>query len=213
MASVRRKPDAEDLQADPFERVCRAMKRVDRSAFVPSNLAPYARSDAALPIGYGKTISKPSTIAFMLGAMEIQSGEQVLEIGCGSGFVLAVLCEMGARTHGVEVVPDLAQSARRRLDRLGYPGVLLKCGDGKRGWEEYAPFDVVVVSAALAGEVPKGLLNQLSDRGRLIAPVAVEGGAQGLVQRLEYWQAVPEPGGKTRYAGECVGDCEFVLAD
>lgn len=213
MTSLRRRSDSTELVSDPFERICNAMKRVDRAAFVPANLTPYARSEAALPIGYGKTLSKPSTVAFMLSAVEISPGFQVLEVGSGSGYVLAVLAELGARVHGMENIPSLAQSARKRLDRLGYPGVLLKCGDGKSGWPDYAPFDAILVSAAMLGEVPRALLDQLKSGGTLIAPVAVKAGADGIMQRFEIWTALQEADGTRRYLGESAGECEFVLAD
>lgn len=207
------KQRAEPCAADPFERVCRAMSRVDRAAFVPSNLRPYADTDAALPIGHGKTISKPSTLAFILSTLDIQPGEQVLEVGSGSGYLLAVLAELGARVHGIERIPQLAQSARRRLDRLGYPGVVLRFGNGLGGWADYSPFDVIILSAAVKDAVPRALLEQLSDRGRLLAPVASIGRENDVSQRFELWSTVVDEAGQRRHVGEVLGPCEFVLAD
>ena len=147
-----------------------ALRKVPRHLFVPESAVGEAYSDVPLPIGHGQTISQPYIVAFMTEALELHGGEKVLEIGTGSGYQAAVLSEIAASVHTIEIVPELAAQARERLARLGYRNVEVHSGDGYRGWPEAAPFDAVVVTAA-APRIPEPLKDQLKDGGRLVIPV------------------------------------------
>jgi len=160
-------------------RVLAAMRTVPRHLFVPPEYRrfPGAYGDFPSPIGYGQTISQPYIVAYMTGRMNIRPREKVLEIGTGSGYQAAILAELGAEVYSVEIVPELAEHARRALGSAGYGDVRVLTGDGYRGWPEQAPFDVVIVTCAPA-EIPPALVEQLAEGGRMILPVG-EG-----VQRL-----------------------------
>jgi protein-L-isoaspartate(D-aspartate) O-methyltransferase len=125
-----------------------AMGRVPRHLFVPERFREYAYEDGPLPIGYGQTISQPYIVAFMTEAIRPQSDFRVLEIGTGSGYQAAVLAEIVAEVLTIEIVPELAQSARSRLEGQGYGKVQVRQGDGFDGWPEKAPFDAIIVTAA-----------------------------------------------------------------
>jgi protein-L-isoaspartate(D-aspartate) O-methyltransferase len=142
------------------------MKRVDRARFVPDELHLRAYDDAALPIGYGQTISQPTMVRLLLEELELEGGERVLDVGTGSGYQAAILAELGADVYTIERVPALAEQARARLPR----GVHDKVGDGTKGWPDHAPFDAIVVAAA-AAEPPAPLLEQLAPGGRLVIPI------------------------------------------
>ena len=129
-----------------------------------------ATDDAALPIGYGQTISQPYIVAFMTELLAVERHHNVLEIGTGSGYQTAVLASLSDVVHSVEIVPELAARAARVLARLGYARVALKQGDGYQGWAEQAPFDRIMVTAAPA-EIPRALVEQLAARGRMVVPV------------------------------------------
>jgi len=151
----------------------RAFLNVKRELFFSEENRQYAYIDSAFPIGFGQTISQPSTIAVMLELLEVKKGMRVLEVGSGCGYVLALLSELvGARgsVFGVELVPELVALASRHLASAGYENVALKNGDGKLGWKEQALFDRILVSAA-SSEVPRALIEQLAPLGRLVAPV------------------------------------------
>jgi len=152
------------------ERVIQAMRKVPRHYFVDEALRHKAYSDSPLPIGEGQTISQPYTVACMIQAMEVDSGDTVLEIGAGSGYQTALLAEIACKVFSLERIPSLLNRARKVLDRLGYLNVVLWQSDGTRGWKEYAPYDAIVVSAS-APEIPWPLLAQLADGGRLVLPV------------------------------------------
>jgi protein-L-isoaspartate(D-aspartate) O-methyltransferase len=160
-------------------RVLQAMGRVPRHELVPAALRDRAYEDAPLPIGHGQTISQPYVVAAMTAALEIGPGARVLEVGTGSGYQAAVLAELGAEVYSIEIVPALAERARKDLARLGYDSVRVRTGDGYRGWPEAAPFDAIVVTAA-PDHVPQPLIDQLADGGRLVLPVG--GGSQELVR-------------------------------
>jgi protein-L-isoaspartate(D-aspartate) O-methyltransferase len=152
------------------ERVIRAMRDIERHLFVQSALIPKSYDDCALPIGCAQTISQPYTVALMTQALNLQKGQKILEIGTGSGYQAALLAEMGARVFTIERHFDLHEAAKRTLSRLNYH-VALKVGDGTIGWNEFAPFDGIIVTAG-APEVPEALKKQLSpDGGRLVIPV------------------------------------------
>jgi protein-L-isoaspartate(D-aspartate) O-methyltransferase len=151
-------------------RTLAAMRKVPRHLFVPPAMAGQAYEDHPLPIGHGQTISQPYIVAFMTEALGLEGGETVLEVGTGSGYQAAVLAEIAARVYTIEIVPALADEARKRLAELGYGNVEVRAGDGYQGWPEAAPFDGIVVTAA-APRIPEPLQAQLRDGGRLVLPV------------------------------------------
>jgi len=150
-----------------------ALRKVPRHEFVPEGSAREAYGDFPLPIGHGQTISQPYIVAFMTEALGLRGGENVLEIGTGSGYQSAVLAEIAGRVHTIEIVPELAEQARARLARLGYRKVEVRAGDGYLGWPEAAPFDAIIVTAA-APRIPEPLKQQLAEGGRLVLPVGDE---------------------------------------
>ena len=161
-------------------RVLRAMRRVPREEFVPAEVRARAYEDHPLSIGEGQTISQPYIVAFMTELAALDGHERVLEIGTGSGYQAAVLGELAREVYTIEIVEPLARRAAETLRRLGYRNVEVRHGDGYRGWPEKAPFDVILLTAA-PPEVPRPLLEQLAQGGRLIAPVDVPSGDQELV--------------------------------
>jgi protein-L-isoaspartate(D-aspartate) O-methyltransferase len=162
-------------------RVLEAIARLDRAAFVPERARGEAGADVALPIGYGQTISQPYVVALMTEALRLKGHERVLEIGTGSGYQTAVLSLLCREVYTVEIVPELARSARRLLRGLGLENVYFRLGDGSLGWPEAAPFDAVLAAAA-PSEVPRALLAQLRRGGRMVLPVGPMGGAQELLR-------------------------------
>jgi protein-L-isoaspartate(D-aspartate) O-methyltransferase len=156
------------------ERVLAAMGEVPREAFVPERFRSRAYSDSALPIGEGQTISQPWIVAAICQALAPEDGERVLEIGSGSGYSAAVLARLASEVIGIERHEALAAEARLVLDSLGVANVELIVGDGSRGLPERAPFDAIAVHAT-APALPRTLLGQLADRGRLVVPLAGDG--------------------------------------
>lgn len=161
--------------------VLRAMREVPREAFVPAELKRFAYDDNPLPIPLGQTISQPYIVAFMIEALELQGDERVLEIGTGSGYAAAVLSLCAREVCTVERIPALAESARERLQLLGYRNVRVLVGDGTLGWQDEAPYDGIVVTAG-APEPPAALLEQLAPGGRLVIPVGPTQQLQTLVR-------------------------------
>lgn len=155
------------------ERVLRAMAAVPRHEFVPHASRSLAYADEPLGIGGGQTISQPFIVAAMTAALKLVGSERVLEVGAGCGYQSAVLALLCREVYSVELRSDLAQPAADRLKRLGFENVHVHCGDGSVGLKEFAPFDAILVAAAAAA-VPGPLLDQLSDGGRLIAPIGGE---------------------------------------
>ncbi|HEX8643612.1 MAG TPA: protein-L-isoaspartate(D-aspartate) O-methyltransferase [Allosphingosinicella sp.] len=147
-----------------------ALLRVPRHLFVPGQLAIAAYQDTPLPIGFDKTVSQPFIGALMLDLLGAAPGDRVLEVGTGLGYQAALLAELGARLWTVEIVEEFASQAGLRLATLGYEGILLRVGDGSRGWAEHAPFDRILVTAA-AKEPPRALIEQLAEGGRMVIPL------------------------------------------
>ncbi len=151
-------------------RILEIMGRIPRHLFVDRSLQSQAYADHPLPIGEGQTISQPYIVALMTQILNIQSGEKVLEIGTGSGYQAAVLAELTDQVFSIEIREALTRAASRHLKELGYEKVHLKYGDGYFGWEEFAPFDAILVTCA-ANHVPPPLIKQLKEGGRLIIPL------------------------------------------
>lgn len=168
----RRKMVAEQLKPRGIadQSVLRAMGTVPRHLFVPAFLRHQAYMDGPLPIGHGQTISQPFIVAYMTEMIRLQSQHRVLEIGTGSGYQAAVLAELTDRVYTMEIIPELADTAGKRLKKTGYASVNVRQGDGYHGWPEAAPFDAIVVTAA-AEFIPPPLLQQLKEGGRMIIPV------------------------------------------
>jgi protein-L-isoaspartate(D-aspartate) O-methyltransferase len=165
--------------------VLRAMAEVPRHHFVPEGLQDKAYEDRPLLIGEGQTISQPYIVAYMTEMVGLEEGDRVLEIGTGSGYQAAILASIASEVFSIEILPDLASRATRRLRDLGYRNVTVRSGDGFRGWLEEAPFDAIVVTAA-PKSVPRPLLEQLKVGGRLVAPVG------SLEQQLVRWTRTPD---------------------
>jgi protein-L-isoaspartate(D-aspartate) O-methyltransferase len=147
----------------------RALMEVPRHLFVPHNLAAIAYQDSPLPIGFDKTISQPFIGALMIDLLALEPGQRVLEVGTGLGYQAAVMAEMGCEVFSVEVVEEFAEAAEARFAALGY-GVKVRVGDGSRGWDEHAPYDAILITAA-APEPPHELVEQLSLGGRMVVPL------------------------------------------
>jgi protein-L-isoaspartate(D-aspartate) O-methyltransferase len=162
------------------ERVLAAMAAVPRELFVPPDLCHHAYEDAALPIGYGQTISQPYIVAVICSLLALEGSENVLDVGTGSGYQAAVLAELAAQVTTIERVPELMESAREALAQAGFVEVDVRLGDGSLGVPEKAPFEGVAVAAA-APTIPERLYEQLADGGRLVLPKGSRWG-QDLVQ-------------------------------
>lgn len=147
-----------------------AMRTVPRHNFVPPNFTDRAYDDGPLPIGYGQTVSQPYIVAYMTAVIDPKPEFKVLEIGTGSGYQAAILSEIVSETFTIEIITELYNSASKRLKELGYEKVKCKNADGYYGWEEFAPFDAIVVTAA-AEYIPPPLIEQLKDGGKMIIPV------------------------------------------
>jgi protein-L-isoaspartate(D-aspartate) O-methyltransferase len=178
-------------------RVLRAMAKVPRHLFLGNELWEQAYEDHPLPIGADQTISQPYMVALMAEALELKGAEKVLEVGTGSGYAAAVLAELCAEVFTVEVVEELALKARTLLGSLGYRNVSVLVGDGTLGWEEHAPYDAVIISAA-APCIPRPLLEQLKIPGRLLFPMG-ERDLQTLVRIRK-----DQGGIREEYLGECL---------
>ena len=161
------------------EKVLKAMRKVPRHLFVPEAYRNRAYGDSPLPIGEGQTISQPYIVAFMSEQLSLKRDEKVLEIGTGSGYQAAILGELCDSVFTIEIFESLGNKAKKTLDELGYDNVMVKIGDGYKGWEEHAPFDAIIVTCS-PSHVPQPLQEQLAEGGRMIIPVG-ERFAQKLV--------------------------------
>jgi protein-L-isoaspartate(D-aspartate) O-methyltransferase len=177
-----------------------AMRAVPRHEFVPSAYVDQAYNDNPLPIGHGQTISQPYIVALMTQELGVEPGDKVLEIGTGSGYQAAVLAEMGVEVYTIEIIDELAVAAADRLQLLGYDVATLSA-DGYFGWEEHAPFDAIVVTAA-PDHLPQLLVDQLAPGGRVVIPI----GPIGAVQTL--WRFEVDDDGEV--IGENLGAVRFV---
>jgi protein-L-isoaspartate(D-aspartate) O-methyltransferase len=151
-------------------RVLSALRKVERHRFVPEEYLNSAYSDQPLPIGEGQTISQPYVVALMTELLELKGDEKVLEIGTGSGYQAAILAELAKEVYTIEIVESLASMANKRLLDLGYQNMKVKAGDGYLGWPEASPFDAIIVTAA-PDHIPKPLIEQLKEGGRMVVPV------------------------------------------
>ncbi len=151
------------------ETVLNAIEKVERHLFIPDAMKHFAYNDVALPIGYGQTISQPYTVAIMTEALKLKKGSKVLEIGTGSGYQAAILFEMGMKVYSIERHHQLYMKTQKLFEKLGIRAVL-RCSDGTLGWEEFAPFDGVIVTAG-SPDIPENLKRQLAVNGRLVIPV------------------------------------------
>jgi protein-L-isoaspartate(D-aspartate) O-methyltransferase len=179
--------------------VLQAMEKIHRHLFVEEALAGEAYNDHPLPIGHKQTISQPYIVALMTEALELTGKETVLEIGTGSGYQTAILAELAKTVYTVERIEPLLQKSKRLLEEMGYTNVRFKVSDGTRGWEDYAPYDAIIVTAG-APKVPQPLLDQLSDGGRLVIPIGNRY-SQDLMRVTK---------AKTRFIEENLGGCRFV---
>ncbi len=180
-------------------RILQAFLNVPRERFVPPRERPHAYADRPLPIGFGQTISQPYMVALMLEALRLSGREKVLEIGTGSGYQTALLAELSREVYTVDIIPQLVDRARKVLEALGYRNVRFRVGDGGEGWPGHAPYDRIVVSAAMP-EIPPPLLDQLAEGGILVGPVG------GL---LEQELVRIQKSGNTLHR-EILGRCAFV---
>jgi protein-L-isoaspartate(D-aspartate) O-methyltransferase len=152
------------------KKVLAAMRKVPRHLFVPQELRPFAYDDEPLPIGEGQTISQPYIVAYMTQALRLSGDEKVLEVGTGSGYQTAVLAEIVRQVFTIELLGALSDRAQALLESLGYMNIRTMAGDGTLGWEENAPFNAIMVTAA-APAVPRRLQEQLGPGGRMVIPV------------------------------------------
>lgn len=185
------------------KKVLKALDTVKRELFVSEEFKRYAYDNNALPISSNQTISQPYTIAFMTELLAVKKKDKILEIGTGSGYQAAILCEMGADVYSVERLEELSIQAKKLLDKLNYK-VKIKCDDGSLGWKEYSPFDGIIVTAG-SPKVPKSLTDQLNIDGRLVIPVGDRSS-----QRLVHVRKVKTKNNKIKLLKDQYKDFRFV---
>ncbi len=171
MFEVERKDLVESLRKKGIsdEKVLEALMDVERHLFVPEGIRPHSYDDVALPIGWGQTISQPYTVAVMTQALEIKNEEKVLEIGTGSGYQAAILAAMGCRVFSIEKNREIYDCTQKLFDKL-HIRAALRCSDGTLGWDEFAPYDRIIVTAG-SPKIPSSLKKQLKKGGILVIPV------------------------------------------
>jgi len=167
MQMVHQQMEARDI-TDPH--VLEAMRTVKRHLFVPKLQRWFAYADRPLSIGYNQTISQPYIVAYMTQAARLKPEDKILEIGTGSGYQAAVLAHIVKEVYSIEIIEALAQRAEKTLNSLGYRNIFIKHGDGYQGWQEHAPYDAIIVTAA-PDHIPEKLLEQLAIGGRMVIPV------------------------------------------
>jgi len=201
LAPARRRMVEEQLRSRGIRdrRVLEAMGTIPRHAFVDPGYLARAYGDHALPSDQGQTISQPYIVARMLELAELEPSHRVLEVGTGTGYQTALLAFLAERVYSVECLSSLLRAADQRLQALGIRNVALRHGDGTLGWQEFAPYDRVLVAAA-APRVPEALRAQLKERGALVIPVGSEE-----LQHLEVWRREPQRWERRRH-----GECRFV---
>src|SRR5579863_5716473 len=180
-------------------RVLAAMRTVERDRFIPAEYADHAYDDGPLPIGSAQTISQPYMVALMSEVAMLHGSERVLEVGTGSGYQTAILARLAAEVYSIETIASLHERARAITSAMGIGNLHLRCGDGSGGWPEAAPFDAIIVTAAMPG-IARPLLEQLAPHGRLVAPIG-EDELQTLVR-------ISREDGSWRE--EYFGECRFV---
>lgn len=158
----------------------RAMRKVPRHLFVPVEYQDEAYGDYPLAIGHGQTISQPYIVAYMTEVVKPDKKKKALEIGTGSGYQAAILAELADSVYTIEIVPELANESAARLKELGYNNIIGKYGDGYEGWKEHAPFDCIIVTAAV-DKIPQPLIDQLAENGRLVIPLGEAYSIQDLI--------------------------------
>ena len=181
------------------QRVLQVMSKIHRHLFVEEALIGEAYNDHPLPIGNRQTISQPYIVALMTEALELKGTEKVLEIGTGSGYQTAILAELSKAVYTVERVAPLSMRSKSLLRELGYTHIHFKVSDGTTGWEEFSPYDVVMVAAG-APEIPRPLLDQLADGGRMVVPIGNRHSQDLIRVRRE----------KNRFLEKNLGGCRFV---
>jgi protein-L-isoaspartate(D-aspartate) O-methyltransferase len=179
--------------------VMEVLSRVPRHLFVNSSLQHRAYGDCPLPIGENQTISQPYIVALMTQVLDLKGGERVLEIGTGSGYQTAILAELAAHVFTIERVKPLVKKTKELLEGLKYKNIVFKTFDGTYGWRDQSPFDAILISAATPS-IPKSLIEQLADKGRLVAPVG-ERESQDLIVLNKNGNKVME---------RKIGSCKFV---
>jgi protein-L-isoaspartate(D-aspartate) O-methyltransferase len=180
-AQARQRMVEEQIRARGIQdtRVLEAMRTVPRHEFVPETYRSRAYEDSPLPTSLGQTISQPFIVALMTELIDPKPEHRVLEVGTGSGYQAAVLSKLVREVYTIEILPELARTAVQRLERLNFKNVHVREGDGYQGWPEHAPFDAILVTAG-AAEIPKPLVEQLKQGGRLVIPVDNSAGYQTL---------------------------------
>ena len=179
--------------------VMEVLSRVPRHLFVNSSLQHRAYGDCPLPIGENQTISQPYIVALMTQVLDLKGGERVLEIGTGSGYQTAILAELASHVFTIERVKPLVKKTKELLEGLKYKNIVFKTFDGTYGWRDQSPFDAILISAATPS-IPKSLIEQLADKGRLVAPVG-ERESQDLIVLNKTGNKVME---------RKIGSCKFV---
>ncbi|MEE8536269.1 MAG: protein-L-isoaspartate(D-aspartate) O-methyltransferase [Kiloniellales bacterium] len=165
---------AEQTQRDRFDqRVMTAISGVPRHAYVPEELQPVAYANIPLPIGHGKTISQPFIVALMTDLLDLDHGDRVLEVGTGLGYQAAILAELAGAVYSVEILEELGRDGEQRLHEAGYDNVQVRIGNGAQGWQDSAPFDKIIVTAA-PELIPTTLIEQLRPGGRMVIPAGLE---------------------------------------
>ena len=162
---------AKHLDKKSFNKlVLQAMNTVPRHEFVPANMRSVAYENRPLPIGFGQTISQPYIVALMTDLLQPQPGQRVLEIGTGSGYQAAILSQLVAEVYSIEIIEELGKSTTQLLTRLDYDNIKTRIADGYDGWPQHAPFDSIIVTAAIS-HIPPPLVKQLKNGGRMVIPV------------------------------------------